>query len=81
MPKTKMPRNEPENDVIVENLGTIWRFYLKTPTAKTWVEEHADVPDWAWIGTHCFSAEPRMSPNLVEGMREAGLVCSGTFRE
>jgi hypothetical protein len=78
MPKIK---KEPENDVIVENLGTIWRFYLKTNAAKEWVARHADAPSWAWIGSFCFSADHRMSPNLVEGMREAGLVCSGTFRE
>jgi hypothetical protein len=63
----------PQADVHVSGGGTM---YLVTPLsdeAKAWVEENVPLEDWQWLGSG-FGVEHRYIGNLVEGMREAGLV-------
>jgi hypothetical protein len=60
-------------DVLVTNEGTIWMFTPLTDEAKEWVKENVPTESWQWMG-NSFCCEHRYAPDLVEGMRGAGLV-------
>jgi hypothetical protein len=60
-------------DVLIENHGSIAMFTPMTPAAREWVDENLGIEPWQMMG-ESVACEPRCLDNLVEGMREAGLV-------
>jgi len=60
-------------DVLIENHGSIAMFTPMTPAAHEWVDDNVEVESWQKMGPS-IACEPRCLDNLVEGMREAGLV-------
>ena len=60
-------------DVKVTNLGTLWHFFLLSDEAKEWVAENAEVPSYMRLGGMSFAADHGCGPDLVMGMRDAGL--------
>lgn len=54
-------------DVLVSNLGTIWTFDLHTRRARGW---------WRRFVAGDLVVEHRYGPDIVEGLRDAGLVVS-----
>ncbi len=60
-------------DVLVANHGTVALFTPMTPDAHRWVEENVEVEPWQRLGSS-IACDPRCLEQLVEGMREDGLV-------
>jgi hypothetical protein len=67
-------------DVRVERQVSVALLVPLTERGRTWVEENADAPSWAWIGG-ALAVEPRMVGDLVEGMTAAGLEVEGPREE
>ena len=66
-----------KTDVRVLNGGTLWQFHLLTPDAKEWVAESVSIEPYMWQGDSVFACEHRCGPDLVDGMRGAGLAVAG----
>lgn len=59
-------------DVRVTHHGSVTLVKPLTPAAHVWVDEHAQLESWQWLGAS-FAIEPRYVENLVSGMEHDGL--------
>lgn len=53
--------------------GSIIQVIAKTDTAKDWINENVEAPDYMWNGT-VLNVERRFAPDLVHGMLTDGMV-------
>ena len=60
-------------DVLIADHGSIALFTPMTPEAHCWIEEHVEIESWQRLGASV-ACEPRCLEQLVEGMRDVGLV-------
>jgi hypothetical protein len=60
-------------DVLVCDGGTLWLFHPLSERAKEWVREHIAADPWQWLGRQLV-VERRFAPDLIEAMREVGLI-------
>lgn len=63
----------PPADVVVHHAGTITGLIPKSEAAKEWIRDNVSAKGWQWLG-NTLCVEPRMAADIVDGMREAGLV-------
>lgn len=68
----------PVLDIGVRHEGTIVMLRPVSPRAQSWILEHVDVPEWAWMGPR-FAVEPRLVDDLLNGARDAGLTIANGF--
>lgn len=69
MSATKTP---PDVKVTSNGIG----FYTVTPVTvagRDWINEHANVPDWAWLGNSFHMDNAHLVSELVDGMAADGL--------
>jgi len=60
-------------DVLIANCGSVALFTPMTSDAHRWVKENVQIEPWQRMGVS-IACEPRCLEQLVEGMREDGLV-------
>jgi len=61
-------------DVTVENHGSIFLFFTKSPEARKWLEENIpDLPGYMSMGDLGFKCEAGCAENIVNGMINDGL--------
>ena len=60
-------------DILVENHRSVALLTPMTPDAHQWIEEHVKIEPWQRIGSSN-ACEPRYLKQLVDGMRDDGLV-------
>jgi hypothetical protein len=60
-------------DALVWNHGSVWLFNPLCGRAQEWVEEHVLSGPWQWPGGQ-LAVELRFAPDLIEAMRDAGLI-------
>lgn len=65
-----------DDDVEVENCGTLFRFRLMTDRALDWVYENVATEDHNWIGWRTLAVEHRFAKQISDGMQAAGLEVS-----
>jgi len=65
----------PGVDVFVRNEGSIWLVTPVTGGARAWIEESVSADAQRWGAA--LVVEHRYGPNLIQGMREAGLLVQG----
>lgn len=61
-----------QQDIIVDNHGSIMIFQPLTAAGQEWIDENVQSEDWQWIGGG-LSVEARYAGDLAQGMRESGL--------
>ena len=69
---------QPIIDLHVDNQGSVVMLRPVSPRAQSWIHEHVDVPEWAWMGPR-FAVEPRLVDDLLNGARDAGLTIANGF--
>lgn len=60
-------------DVSFENHGTVILIQPLTKRGTAWVEENISAEGWQMLG-NAIAAEPRMCPDVIAGMEDAGLL-------
>ena len=68
------PQKTPDVDVEVENHGSIFIFRTLTDTARSWVSENVDLPEYMRLGPDAFTVEHRCAADLASGMQSEGLL-------
>lgn len=60
-------------DVRVIAAGNLVQLFLNTASAKAWVHDNVDAPDYMWLGGDCVCVEHRYVEDIIAGMQDAGL--------
>ena len=61
-----------QQDISVENHGSVMTFQPLTPVGQDWIDENVESEDWQWLGGR-LAVEPRCARDLAQGMLDAGL--------
>jgi hypothetical protein len=63
-------------DVRIHNEGPVVGFTPISKEAKSWLMEQVQSEGWQWRGNVLY-VDHRFADNLIDGMREAGLIMEG----